>query len=160
LETVFEELTAVKDLISLEENAPYMRFLSAVQISGEEKCKSLESVFGGKISQLTLDFLCLISQKGRFSHLFEIYGDFRARYNEKMNILEVTAVTAEPLSARLREKLVDKLGKVTGKKIVLSEKTDKSIIGGIVLRYANTEIDSSVKTRLDKLKAQIDGVIA
>jgi F-type H+-transporting ATPase subunit delta len=92
--------------------------------------------------------------------LFEIYGDFRARYNEKMNILEVTAVTAEPLSARLREKLVDKLGKVTGKKIVLSEKTDKSIIGGIVLRYANTEIDSSVKTRLDKLKAQIDGVIA
>jgi F-type H+-transporting ATPase subunit delta len=65
LETVFEELTAVKDLISLEENAPYMRFLSAVQISGEEKCKSLESVFGGKISQLTLDFFLSYFPKGK-----------------------------------------------------------------------------------------------
>ncbi len=34
-------------------------------------------------------------------------------------------------------------------------------MGGIVLRYSDTEIDGSVRTRLDDdIKAQIDGVIA
>ena len=48
----------------------------------------------------------------------------------------------------------------SGAKIVLVEKVDKSLMGGIVLRYSDTEIDGSVRTRLDDIKAQIDGVIA
>ena len=42
----------------------------------------------------------------------------------------------------------------------LVEKVDKSLMGGIVLRYSDTEIDGSVRTKLDDIKAQIDGVIA
>ena len=81
-------------------------------------------------------------------------------YNDKKNILEVTAITASPLSAELRKRLTDKLSKSTGRSIVLTEEVDKSIIGGIVVRYGNTELDSSVRTRLDKLKAQITNTIA
>ena len=65
----------------------------------------------------------------------------------------------QPLSDKLRKKLVDKLQSVSGKTVILHEKLDKSILGGIVLRYANTEIDSSVKTKLDNIKAQIDRII-
>lgn len=43
---------------------------------------------------------------------------------------------------------------------MLVEKVDKSLMGGIVLRYSDTEIDGSVRTKLDDIKAQIDGVIA
>ena len=80
-------------------------------------------------------------------------------YYQKKNILEVTATTVQPLSDKLRKKLVDKLQSVSGKTVILHEKLDKSILGGIVLRYANTEIDSSVKTKLDNIKAQIDRII-
>lgn len=69
-------------------------------------------------------------------------------------------MTAMPLSERLRNKLVAKLEAVSGAKIVLVEKVDKSLMGGIVLRYSDTEIDGSVRTKLDDIKAQIDGVIA
>ena len=64
-----------------------------------------------------------------------------------------------PMSETLRKKLVAKLENVSGKSIILHEKQDKSILGGIVLRYGNTEIDSSVKSKLDKIKAQIDSAI-
>lgn len=160
LQTVFEEIGFVKELVFSQDNAEYVTFMGSTQFSGAEKAKTLDNVFKGKISSLTLDFLCLLAEKGRFTSLPEIYEDFKARYNEKMNILEVTAVTAEPMSQRLKDKLEQKLAAVTGKSIVLTEKTDKGIIGGIVLRYGNTEIDSSVKTKLDKLRAQIDSVIA
>ena len=81
-------------------------------------------------------------------------------YNDKLGLLEVTAVTAQPMTEELRKRLTDKLSKTTGRRIVLTEQVDKSIIGGIVVRYGNTELDSSVKTRLDKLKAQITNTIA
>ena len=80
-------------------------------------------------------------------------------YYDKKNILEVTATTVQPLSEKLREKLVQKLEGASGKSIILHEKQDKSILGGIVLRYGNTQIDSSVRTKLDKIKAQIDSAI-
>ena len=34
------------------------------------------------------------------------------------------------------------------------------LIGGIIVKYEGAELDSSVKGRLDRLKAQIDGIIA
>lgn len=157
---VFDELGEIERLVFSDENKEYAQFLSSPLISAEDKTRSLDAVFGGKISPLTLDFMCLIAEKGRFSYLPLVYEDFRAKYNEQMNILEVTAVTAQPMSAGLSAKLKAKLEKVSGKTVVLTEKTDKSILGGIVLKYGNTEINSSVKSKLDKLRAQIDNVIA
>ena len=107
-----------------------------------------------------MDFLCLLNEKGRFKFLPEITKAFTDKYNAKMNILEVTAITSTGLSAVLRDKLIKKLSVVSGKTIRLTEKVDKAVIGGIVLRYGNTELDSSVKTALDKLRSQINGVIA
>lgn len=160
LEPVFEDFTQFTQLMAQEDCAEYLRFLGSPLISGREKAESLNAVFGDKMEALLLDFLCLATEKGRADKLGEIYAEFRQMYNDKKNILEVTAVTAEPLTEELRKRLTDKLGKSTGRSIVLTEEVDKSIIGGIVVRYGNTELDSSVKTRLDKLKAQITNTMA
>lgn len=162
-ENTYEEFKAVKELLydsGSEDSLDMVKLLSSPLISGQDKTKCLDAVFKGRISDMTLDFLCLVADKGRFGRLEEIFGEFSKMYNNKMGILEAEAVTAEPLSAELREALIAKLEKTTGKKVTLTQKTDKSLIGGIVVRYGNTEIDGSVKTRLEKLKAQINGVIA
>ncbi|MBQ8965733.1 ATP synthase F1 subunit delta [Ruminococcus sp.] len=160
LDRVFGDFTEFSELMSGEDCADYIKFLSSPLISGSEKAESLKAVFGDKIEGLLLDFLCLVTEKNRADRLEEIYAEFRRMYNDEKNILEVTAVTAVPLSAELRKRLTDKLGKTTGRSIVLTEQVDKSIIGGMIVRYGNTELDSSVKTRLDDLKAKITGTIA
>ena len=45
--------------------------------------------------------------------------------------------------------LTTKLEKMTGKRIVLENKVDPGILGGVVLRYCAKQIDGSVKARLD-----------
>lgn len=163
LESTYEEFRAVKELLydnGGEDGHDFVRLLKSPLISGEDKRNCLDTVFKDRISALTLDFLCLVAEKGRFGFMPEIFNDFRDMYNDKMGILEAVAITAEPLSDKLRKELIEKLSKTSGRKVTLTEKTDKSIIGGMVIRYGNTEIDGSVKTRLDKLKAQINGVIA
>ena len=159
-EAVFDELGTVKEIIFSDENQSYIELLSSPLIAAADKENALKSVFEGKISDLTLDFVRLLSEKERIKFLPGIYNELKEMYYKMSNILEVTAVTSRSLSARLKDKLVNKLETVSGKKIILSEKTDEAILGGIVLRYGNTEIDSSVKTKLEKLKKQIDGVIA
>ena len=160
LESVYTDFTEFEELMANEECRGYLKFLASPLISGKEKAESLNSVFGDKAEALLLDFLCLVAEKNRADKLSEIYSEFRTMYNDKQGLLEVTAVTAQPLTDELRKRLKEKLAASTGRKIVLTEEVDKSIIGGIVVRYGNTELDSSVKTRLDKLKAQITNTIA
>lgn len=160
LENVYEELVSINDILRSDENSDFFQLMNVQQISAAEKNKALSEVFNGKISPLVMDFLCLLNEKGRFKFLPEITKAFTDKYNVKMNILEVTAITSTGLSAVLRDKLIKKLSAVSGKTIRLTEKVDKAVIGGIVLRYGNTELDSSVKTALDKLRSQINGVIA
>ena len=160
LDSVYTDYTDFEKLMENEDGRAYLKFLSSPLISGHDKAESLKNIFEGKAEALLLDFLCLVAEKNRADRLDEIYSEFRKMYNDKLGLLEVTAVTAQPMSEELKKRLTDKLTRTTGKRIVLTEQVDSSVIGGIIVRYGNTELDSSVKTRLDKLKAQITGTIA
>ena len=46
------------------------------------------------------------------------------------------------------------------KNITLENKVDKSILGGVLVRLGNIQIDGSVKTRLDNIKDQLSQVIS
>ena len=59
-----------------------------------------------------------------------------------------------------KEKLSEKLSALTGKNILLKTQVEPSVIGGIILRYDNKEIDGSVQKKLDSLRNNIRGVIA
>lgn len=157
LESVYEEFLSVTQIF--KENPDFVKFLNLPTVEWDEKEKILSKVFGDKLSEVMFNFLNVTAQKGRVKGLSLIFSEFKALYNDKMNILEVTATTAIPLSDSLREKLADKLSAVSGKKIVLKERVDSKIIGGIVLSYNNTEIHASVRDKLEKLKAQINSIV-
>lgn len=157
LESVYEEFLSVTQIF--KENPDFVKFLNLPTVEWDEKEKILSKVFGDKLSEVMFNFLNVTAQKGRVKGLSLIFSEFKALYNDKMNILEVTATTAIPLTDSLREKLADKLSAVSGKKIVLKERVDSKIIGGIVLSYNNTEIHASVRDKLEKLKAQINSIV-
>lgn len=159
LDSTYEQLQQVTDIVFDGKQKEFVELLCSPLIPFADKQKVLVEVFGKSVSEIVLDFLCVVTQKGRFGVLPAITQEFKNMYYDKKNILEVTATTVRPLSEALRQKLVEKLQSVSGKSIILREKQDKSLIGGIVLRYGNTQIDSSVKTKLDRLKLQIDSAI-
>ncbi|MCD7772949.1 MAG: F0F1 ATP synthase subunit delta [Ruminococcus sp.] len=157
LESVYEEFLCVTQIF--EQNPDFVKLLKLPTVEWKDKEALLSDAFEGKLSEIMFNFLNVMAKKGRAGDATAIFAEFKALYNEKMNILDVTATTAIPLSETLREKLIDKLTAVSNKKIVLKECVDKNIIGGIVLSYNNTEIHASVRDKLDKLKAQINSVV-
>lgn len=99
-------------------------------------------------------------KKNRISYIDKIIESYKELYNDYNGILEITVITSTAMSDTLRKKLVSKLEQVSSKKITLVEKVDKSVLGGIVLNYGNTQIDGSLKSKLDNLRYQIDTTIA
>lgn len=129
------------DLVSL---------LSAPLITSEEKISVVSKIF--EDNGLVYDYLCLLCDKGRAGYFTEITDVFNAKYNEYKNIADVLVITSIPLTETLREKLVKKLEGSLKKTILLTEKTDPSIIDGMIIEYDNKRIDNSVRSKLEELR--------
>lgn len=148
--TVNEELVALKEIFT--QNPDYVKLFCSPSWGKVEKHKLLDETFEGKLSSYTLNFLRLLIDNGRFSSIISIVDEYVKIHEANSGIMQITAITATVLDADLQQKLVDKLNAVTGKKVTLNTVVDKSVIGGIKLRYDNSEIDATVSSKLDELK--------
>ena len=153
-----EELETVGAVF--EQNPDFVKVLRSPLVDMEEKKKLLENVFAGQLSDTAADFLCVVTEKGRADCVPDICREFKALWYRQQNIIEVSVTTAMPLSEALEQKLHRKLEETLGKTVIMHTAVDKALIGGIIVKYDNTELDSSVRGRLDRLKSQIDGIIA
>ena len=88
----------------------------------------------------------------RFDAIFEGYLD---SYDASRGILRVEAITAVALTADQTAALTKKACALTGKTAIVKNTVDPTILGGMKLRYGGTQLDGSVKTRLDKFEAAL-----
>ncbi len=153
LEVIGSELAAVSKILS--ENGDFVRLLSSPAVSKADKTDLIGKVFDGKTDGCLLNFLKVLAQNGRFSHLAGIADEFKTLLNKEKNILAVTAVTAVEMPPILQQKLRNKLAAITKKNIELTAKVDRSLLGGVLLQYDNVEIDGTVREKLTLLKRQI-----
>ena len=157
LSDVRSELDAVSSIIS---GVPELIKLSKTPtVTKDEKLGIIESAFSGKLSEYVYNFLRVLTDAGRLEDLGHITKYFGQRCNDYLGIAEITVVTCEPLSAEAKAALSAKMGKVLGKKIVMKEELDKSIIGGIVVKNGNTTLDGSVKAKLRALRTDIGSIM-
>ncbi len=143
-----------------EDYPDYLKLLTTPSIPLPEKQETLKKVFGGKAHDYVLNFLLLLTEKRRIGLISEICKAYRDQYYFEEGIAEVIAVTASPMGKELQDKLRKKMCDVTGKKVILKNEVDPKLIGGIVVRIENRQVDTSVKTRLAEIAQQMNHIIA
>ncbi|MCL1822894.1 MAG: ATP synthase F1 subunit delta [Oscillospiraceae bacterium] len=150
---IMSELSGIND--ALTASPELISFSLIPTVSRGDKIGVVKNIFSGKVSAEVLNFLCVLTEKNRLSRFGGIYRGFRSLYYEKFGITPVTVSSAFALTAEQKSKITAKMEKITGGQIELSEKTDKNLIGGVVVDYSGSRIDGSVKTRLETLKKEI-----
>lgn len=71
----------------------------------------------------------------------------------KRKIVIADVMTARPLVEESREAILDYIRGLTNvKNAELRESIDESLLGGAIIKVAGTELDSSLKTKLQRLK--------
>lgn len=133
----------------------FVKMLTTPSIAFKDKQNVLRAVFEGRIETNLLNFLMLITEKGRLSLIHSMREAYQEQYYLANGIVEVRVITARPMSAALTEKLKAKMSAVTGRRVVLEALVDKSILGGIVVNIGNEQFDASLRTRLDEIAARL-----
>lgn len=142
----------------LEDNPSFEAFLLSPQILTEDKKKLLEDAFQQRASQLFLEFVELIIDKKRFPAIGEIIEAYNYLYEHHLGIVEVKAITAVPMTAKMEESIRKRLSDVIGQKVRLTPQINPDIIGGIILIMEDKIIDGSVRFELQKLKRELDEI--
>ena len=156
VDKIESELKAIKGII--EDNPDLQRLLYHPQITPAAKKDLLEQLFKGKISEVTGNFLALLVDRRRETHLIDIVAEFFAMANSGRNIITAKVATAVAMNDQEKGELNRVLARLTGKKIQTSYVVDPSLIGGVVVRMGDKFIDGSIKTRLATLKERLKAI--
>ena len=148
-----EILVDLAGIVSLfNEHPAYVKILDSPQIERDDLMEILNEDFLGKVNRYVLNFLKLLSEKHSVHHIGECFKTYEKLNNEDNSIKIVNVTTAKPIGKHLEEKLLQKLEKKTGGKVVLKMHVDKKCIGGIIIETDGIRIDSSIKSGLEDLK--------
>ena len=115
-----------------------------------------ESVDGkptGQVKAVVKNFVGILVQKNMLAQADKIVGEFLKIWNDKRGIVEASVASANELDKETVKILKNYTAKLAGaKEIVLNEKIDKNILGGVVIKYGDRVVDGSLKTTLVDLK--------
>ena len=73
-------------------------------------------------------------------------------YKKYNNIEPAKVTTAIPLTAELKSELTSFIGKHGDKEVELTEEVDESIIGGVIIRMGDKQIDASLSSEISELR--------
>ncbi|KUG06220.1 ATP synthase F1 subunit delta [Solirubrum puertoriconensis] len=121
-------------------------------VQHDKKLAILRRLFDGKVSDLTMRFFTIITQKNRENALEFIGPEFLNQYNALRGVQTATVTTATPLTPELRAQVERLVVGQTGGQVLLQEQVDPALIGGFILRIGDRQIDDSVRTRLNRLR--------
>lgn len=157
-ENLYQELKEVVDVVV--SNEELYSVMKSPLVGKEEKKKLVESIFEDEVNTQIVNFLKIIIDKERFIALREIEKEFNILLKEKNNILEGIAISAISMETSELNNLEQKLSQKYNKTIMLTNVVDETILGGVLVRLGNEEIDGTVKTRLNKMKDTLSQVIS
>ena len=102
-----------------------------------------------------------MAERGDAELLPRVLKAFGDELDSKLNLCVVDVTTVVALDDNLRHIIIEKAEAELGKKAVLREHIDESILGGIIMSVNGKRIDASVISQLNKarhvLKETSDG---
>jgi F-type H+-transporting ATPase subunit delta len=99
--------------------------------------------------------LILLADRDRLALLKDISATYHDLLADRRNVVRAEVTSAEPLSNDRLHAIEQRLADVTGKRVAMTAKVDKEIIGGVVARVGSTVYDASIATQLKKMRERL-----
>ena len=155
-ESVMEDTQKLVDLFS---GSSLIKDLKS-PLLGTQRQKELLRELSDKLSlsQTTTNFLYVLADNGRLSLLNDILKTYQKIYLKEKNIIEVEVETAVLLDEKQIKTLTKGLNQKLKKEIVLHQKLNEHILGGLILRYLSYEIDDSLLCKIKSVEKIMKGL--
>ena len=142
------------------ESPDLQRLVKSPVFSAEDQLKAVGALLDSAgISGIAGNFVRLVAAKRRLFVIRQMIADYGKLYDHARGVTRAKVTSATLLSddniAQLKETLKGIAG---GKDVELSIWIDPSILGGLIVQLGSRQVDGSLKTKLNAIRARMKEV--
>ena len=100
--------------------------------------------------------LVLLADRDRLGLLKDIAATYYDLLADRQNVVRAELTSAEPLSPQRVQAIEKQLAAMTGRKVSMTTRVNKDLIGGVVARVGGTVYDASIATQLKKIRDRLN----
>ncbi len=148
----------MKELRSaIQSNRELAQFFSSPVLDSKRKNLIAKEIFKD-FSPIAQNFIQLVITHRRETNLREIANQYSILYNRINNIHKAEVTSAIQLDDVMVQEIVGKAKETIGSNYSyeIENKVDPNLIGGFILRVGDKQVDSSVRSKLTRLKKEFD----
>lgn len=157
LDEVADDLKGLKSV--LDENEDLRRLVQSPLYSREQQAAVMTSIMEKSgLSELTRRFVLVVAQNRRLFALSSMINAYLQELSRRRGEVTAEVTAARALSDTQQQALNDALRAAVGAKVQVDLKVDESLIGGLIVKVGSRMVDSSLKTKLQRLQLAMKGV--
>jgi F-type H+-transporting ATPase subunit delta len=157
LDSVADDLRQLRAMIA--GSPDLLRLLRSPVLSRPEQSRALAAVLSqAGAGELTKRFVGLVAENRRLFALSDMIEAFLSELARRRGEVTASVTSAAPLSEEQQARLGEALRRVLGGKVSVELKTDRSLIGGLLVKVGSRLVDSSLKSKLQRLQLVMKGV--
>lgn len=156
IDSLAADLVSLKSM--LQASPELARLVRSPLFSRDDQAKGMEAVLArAGAGPLARKLVLLLAQKRRLFALSDIIRAFEHLLARQRGEISAEVTSARPLAAAETEELKQLLKSRLGREPRLELSVDPSLLGGLRLKLGSRMIDSSLRTKLEGLRAAMKG---
>ncbi|MCC7049352.1 MAG: F0F1 ATP synthase subunit delta [Alphaproteobacteria bacterium] len=143
----------------LDESADLARLIRSPVLSRQEQGRAMKAVLEkAGVDALTAKFVGLVAQNRRLFALPATIKAFLTTLARRRGEIAAEVTSAQAMSPAQADAVTAALRQAMGGKVSVETRVDPSLLGGMVVRVGSRMVDSSLKTKLQKLELAMKGL--
>lgn len=156
LDEVAADVATIRALLA--ESADLRRLVASPVIGRDDQGQAIVAVLEkAGVSELTRNFVGVVARNRRLFVLDSMCVGFRELLASRRGEITAEIMTAAPLTDAQRDSLEQELRAALGSKVTLDPRVDASLLGGMIVKVGSRMVDSSLRTKLQRLELSLKG---
>ena len=156
LDSTLDDLTRLQAMI--DDSADLRWLLTSPVIPRDDQGRAIAAVaVRAELADLTCRFVARVAANRRLFALQDMIRAFRAILGHRRGEVTAEVTSASPLSDAQSAAIADALRASVGSKVSIEAWVDPELMGGLVVKVGSRMVDSSLRTKLQKLQFALKG---
>jgi F-type H+-transporting ATPase subunit delta len=157
LDSVAGDLVALRGMMA--ESGDLRRLIGSPVLSRGDQGRAMAALLDAAgTSDLVRRFIGLVAQNRRLFVLPAIIDAYLAQLARRRGEITAQVTSARPLDERQRQAVAEAVQRAVGGKVAVDAKVDAGLIGGLVVKVGSRMVDSSLRSKLQRLQLTMKGV--
>lgn len=157
LDAVAGDLRALRTM--LETSDDFARLVSSPVLTRGAQVAAVTALADkAGFDSLTVKFVGLLAQNRRLGALRSTVAAFLSQLALRRGEVTAKVTSAQAMGAKHLDAVTKALATSLGSKVALEARVDPALLGGMVVRVGSMMIDSSLATKLQKLRLSMKGI--